>query len=148
MAISSENPAIYVCKNFPGFTIREENTTFRFVAGKLTLTTEEAAALLDKVLAQNAEIACQIKKVDKQAAEAFVREHRNSPAFLASTAGKGGLTSAHVTHAKNSLQQRDADLAQMPMDQQLELHKQLAADSLLLTESTEPAPLLAKKARA
>lgn len=72
-----------------------------FENGRLTITDADVAAELDRVLAENANLRSYIKKVDRDAALALVREHQREQAVKGAT-DTAALDKMRPTHMQGS----------------------------------------------
>jgi len=129
-------PVIYISDKYPSFMISVEKKNYRFTNHELRIQTQEEVDAFDKVLAEVPVLSTKFRKVDKAAAEEFVKNlmQRNSR----HSAVKGPVSSQDILHAQSPLQERDADLSALQPDQLATLTQEMAADnSFIMTEKAK-----------
>lgn len=129
-----KDEVLYICKKYPQFSFRLTKSRIQFQKGELRLTDPAEIKMLDGLLETNPTFKQLIKKVDKEAAEKFVRERMRQQQ---SAAVKGGVTAEDIKHAQTPLEERDANFANMTDEQSQTLTDEMQKDSdLVLTEKT------------
>jgi hypothetical protein len=136
MAKLSE-PQVYICKKYPKYKFRIEKKHYQFENGQLQVHTEEDVEALDNVLDTIPAIALLVAKVDKDAAEAFVREQMKKKDPFGG-AVKGTVDSQDILNSQKPLAERDAALSGLEQSQMDALTDELAKDSdLIMTQKVE-----------
>ncbi len=142
---NEKEPIQYVCKKFPKFSFRISNTRYKFNDGLLFLEDETHVKALDALILKNSTFTQNVVKIDKEAAEVFVRERiKNLGANrLLSGAKKGGVDSQDILNSQDfrSLQERDIEMSNLSKEAADELVETLAKDSSLILTEKEKNPI-------
>jgi hypothetical protein len=135
-----DEPVIYISDKFPKFKIRVGKKKYQFQKHELHVYTEEEVQALDEILEENSMLKTKFRKVDKAAAEEFVKSlMRKNPRHAAV---KGPVSAQDIMHSQSPLQERDAALSQMTEEQVNSLTNEMASDNaFVMTEkANNPVP--------
>lgn len=131
-----ETPVFYICEKFPSLAVRFDKKRYKFNNHELRITTQEEVDTIDEILEENSILASKIRKVDKTAAEEFVKSLLNKNTHR--MAVKGPVSAQDIIHAQTPIDQRDANLTALQPDQLHNLTKELADDnSFIMTEKAK-----------